>query len=118
MYLSTGKMLVNADVGLLFIDFERGHRLRLEGTASIDLDDPLQEEYPEAQSVVRVRSRAVYPNWPRYIPRHELVRSSRFVPRAGCLTPVPQWKRSDWALEALPAHDPARHPGERDVLGR
>ncbi len=56
MYLSTGNMLVNADVGLLFIDFERGHRMRLEGIASIDLDDPLQEEYPEAQFVVRVRA--------------------------------------------------------------
>lgn len=118
MYLSTGNMLVNADVGLLFIDFERGHRVRLEGTAGIDLDDPLQEEYPEAQFVVRVRARAVYPNCPRYIHRYERVRSSRFVPRAGCLTPVPEWKRSDWALDALPAHDPARHPGRRDVLGR
>ena len=118
MYLSTGNMLVNANVGLLFIDFERGHRMRLEGTAGIDLDDPLHEEYPEAQFVVRVRARAVYPNCPRYVHRYELVRSSRFVPRAGCLTPVPEWKRSDWALDALPAHDPARHPGERDVLGR
>ena len=41
MYLSTGNMLANPDVGLLFIDLERGHRMRLEGTASIDLDDPL-----------------------------------------------------------------------------
>src|SRR5919199_3155369 len=43
MYLSTGNVLVNPHVGLLFIDFERGHRMRLEGTASIDLDDPLRE---------------------------------------------------------------------------
>ena len=46
MYLSTGNVLVNPDVGLLFIDFERGHRMRLEGTASIDLDDPLRGELP------------------------------------------------------------------------
>ena len=31
MYLSTGNIAVNPDVGLLFIDFERGHRLRLRG---------------------------------------------------------------------------------------
>ncbi len=43
MYLSTGNVLVNPDVGLLFIDFERGHRMRLEGTASIDFDDPLAQ---------------------------------------------------------------------------
>ena len=33
MYLSTGNVLVNPDVGMLFIDFERGHRMRLVGTA-------------------------------------------------------------------------------------
>jgi predicted pyridoxine 5'-phosphate oxidase superfamily flavin-nucleotide-binding protein len=118
MYLSTGNMLVNSDVGLLFIDFERGHRLRLEGTATIDLDDPIRGDYPEAQFVVRVHARAVYPNCPRYIHRYELVRRSRFVPRRDCATPVPEWKRSDWAVDALPANDPARDPTGRDVLGR
>ena len=118
MYLSAGNVLVHPDVGLLFIDFEQGHRMRLEGTASIDLDDPLREDYPEAQLVVRVRARAVYPNCPRYIHRYELVRRSSFVPRADRLTPVPEWKRSEWAVDALPADDPARDPGDRDVRGR
>jgi predicted pyridoxine 5'-phosphate oxidase superfamily flavin-nucleotide-binding protein len=118
MYLSTGNVLLNPHVGMLFIDFERGHRMRLEGAASIDLDDPLQGDYPEAQFVVRVRAEAVYPNCPRYIHRYELVRRSRFVPRSDCPTPVPEWKRSDWAFDSLPEHDPARDPGEREVLGR
>ena len=118
MYLSMGNALVNPHVGMLFIDFEHGHRMRLEGEASIDLDDPLTAEYPEAQFVVRVRARAVYPNCPRYIHRYQLVRRSRFVPHAGTLTPVPEWKRSDWAIDALPASDPARDPGEREVLGQ
>lgn len=118
MYLSAGNVLVNPEVGLLFIDFERGHRMRLEGTASIDLDDPLREDYLEAQFVVRVRPRAVYPNCPRYIHRYKLERRSRFVPRGDCLTPVPEWKRADWAADALPEHDPARDPGDREVLGR
>ena len=118
MYLSTGNVLANPAVGMLFIDLERGHRLRLEGDASIDVDDPLAGEYPEAQFVVRVRARAVYPNCPRYIHRYELVRRSRFVPQEDCPTPVPEWKRSDWAFDALPAEDPARDPGDRDVLGR
>lgn len=118
MYLSAGNVLVNPAVGMLFIDFEKGHRMRLEGTATIDLDDPLRDDYPEAQFVVRVTARAVYPNCPRYIHRYELVRRSRFVPRTDCLTPVPEWKRSDWARDALPGHDPARDPGDREVLGR
>ena len=118
MYLSTGNVLVNPAVGMLFIDFERGHRMRLEGTASVDLDDALLADFPEAQFVVRVRTRAVYPNCPRYIHLYALVRRSRFVPRTDCLTPVPEWKRSDWARDALPERDPARDPGEREVLGR
>lgn len=118
MYLSAGNLLVNAGVGMLFIDFERGHRMRLDGTASVDLDDPLVADYPEAQFVVRVRARAVYPNCPRYIHRYSLVRRSRFVPRTDCATPLPEWKRSDWAVDALPEQDPARDPGEREVLGR
>src|SRR5215203_1127012 len=35
MYLSAGNMLANPNVGMLFIDFERGRRLRLNGVASI-----------------------------------------------------------------------------------
>jgi hypothetical protein len=118
MYLSAGNVLVNPWVGLLFIDLERGHRMRLEGRAGIDPDDPLLADHPEAQLVVRVHATKVYPNCPRYIHRYELVRRSRFVPRTDCLTPVPEWKRSDWAYDALPDHDPAREPGEREVLGR
>ena len=118
MYLSAGNVEVNPEVGMLFLDFEQGHRMRLDGTASIDLDDPLRGDYPESQFVVRVRARAVYPNCPRYLHRYELTDRSRFVPRVDALTPVPEWKRSEWAADALPADDPAREPGEREVLGR
>lgn len=118
MFLSAGNALVHPDVGLLFIDFEQGHRMRLDGTASIDLDDPLRHDFPEAQFVVRVRARAVYPNCPRYIHHYRLAERSRFVPHADRLTPVPEWKCSDWAADALPAQDPARQPGEREILGR
>jgi hypothetical protein len=100
-------------VGLLFISFERGRRMRLNGEASIDPDDELMATYPEAQFVVRVRAREVFPNCPRYIHRYELVERSRFVPRAGAETPVPDWKRTDWASDVLPAGDPARDAQRR-----
>jgi hypothetical protein len=115
MYLSMGNLLVNPSVGMLFIDFERGHRMRVNGEASIDPDDPLGAEYPEAQFVVRVRVREVFPNCPRYVHRYRLERRSSFVPRAGCETPVPAWKRSDWARDHLPQRDPARDPGREAV---
>ena len=107
MYLSLGNALVNPDVGLLFLSFERGRRLRLNGTARIAEDDELLPCYPEAQFVVRVRAREVFPNCPRYVHRYALVERSRFVPHAGRPTPVPDWKRRDWARDVLPAGDPA-----------
>lgn len=107
MYLSGGNVLRNPHVGILFIDWDRQKRLRLEGEASIDPNDPLLVEFPRAQLVVRVRATRVYPNCPRYIHRMTLVERSRFVPRADCEPPVPEWKRSDWAHDVLPASDPA-----------
>jgi uncharacterized protein len=108
MFLSLGNALVNPEVGLLFVSFERRRRLRLNGTASVDTDDPLLASWPEARAVVRVRVREVFPNCPRYIHHYELVERSRFVPHADAETPVPDWKRSDWASDVLPAGDRAR----------
>jgi predicted pyridoxine 5'-phosphate oxidase superfamily flavin-nucleotide-binding protein len=108
MFLSLGNALVNPEVGLLFVSFERRRRVRLNGTASVDAGDPLLASWPEARSVVRVRAREVFPNCPRYIHHYELVERSRFVPHAESETPVPDWKRTDWASDVLPAGDPAR----------
>jgi predicted pyridoxine 5'-phosphate oxidase superfamily flavin-nucleotide-binding protein len=110
MYLSMGNLEVNPNVGMLFIDFvsARPSRLRLNGIASIDERDELISEYPEAQFVVRVSATQVFPNCPRYIHRMKLVERSRFVPRVGGETPVPDWKRAEWACDVLPAEDPAR----------
>ena len=107
MFLSLGNALVNPEVGMLFIDFERGHRMRLHGRASVDPDDPLLPTFEGAQLVVRVAVREVFPNCPRYIHRRTLVERSDFVPREGCETPVPDWKRSDLARDVLPEGDPA-----------
>jgi len=109
MYLSMGNALENPPVGMLFIDFvsERPSRLRLNGTASIDGSDELLDQYPGAQFIVRVYATQVFPNCPRYIHRMQLVERSTYVPRAGVDAPVPDWKRSDWARDVLPAGDPA-----------
>jgi uncharacterized protein len=108
MFLSLGNALVNPEVGLLFIDFQRRRRLRLQGTAAVSLDDPLLPSWPEARQVVRVTAREVFPNCPRYIHHYELVERSRFVPRPHAQTPVPDWKRADWAADVLPEGDHAR----------
>ena len=53
----------------------------------------------------------MFPNCPRYIHRYELVERSHFVPRPKEQTPVPDWKRREWARYVLPAGDPAREEG-------
>ena len=107
-YLSMGNLLRNPQVGMLFVDFASPKRLRVNGIASIEDDDPLLASYPEAQLVVRVRATHVLPNCPRYVHRMKTVERSRFVPREACETPVPDWKRSSWSRDVLPAADPAR----------
>jgi predicted pyridoxine 5'-phosphate oxidase superfamily flavin-nucleotide-binding protein len=107
MFLSAGNALVNPHVGLLFISFEERKRMRLNGIAEHVDDDPLLAEFPEAQFLWRVRATEVFPNCPRYIHRYALVERSRFVPKTGCETPVPEWKRREWARGVLAADDPA-----------
>jgi uncharacterized protein len=116
MYLSFGNVLVNSQVGLLFISFEEQKRLRLNGEASIDEEDELMCDYPEAQFIVRVRAREVFPNCPRYIHKYALVERSRFVPKATCETPIPAWKRREWARDALAANDRARSASPDEVF--
>jgi uncharacterized protein len=128
MYLSLGNLVENPQVALLFVSFTEPKRVRLNGIASVDPDDPLLLQWPEAQLVVRVRAGEVFPNCPRYVhrmelvehsagevfpncPRYvhrmELVEHSRFVPRDACETPIPDWKRRKWSRDVLPAGDPA-----------
>jgi predicted pyridoxine 5'-phosphate oxidase superfamily flavin-nucleotide-binding protein len=113
MFMSMGNVLVNPQVGMLFIDFtaKRPSRLRLNGVASIDERDELITDWPGAQFVVRVAAAQVFPNCPRYIHRMALVERSRFVPREEQPVPVPEWKRAGWACDVLPADDPARQDG-------
>ena len=117
MYLTAGNLVATKNVGLLFIDFEGRKRMRLNGVASVDDGDPLLADYPEAQLIVRVNATEVFPNCPRYIHEYKLVKRSRFVPKAECETPVPQWKQSDWAHDVLPENDPANDPS-REVIPR
>ena len=107
MYLSLGNVAATHSVGILFIDFENQRRMRLDGTAHLSMNDPLLESYPEAQFIVRVEAKRIYPNCPRYIHKYRLVERSAFVPRREALTPVPGWKRAPWACDVLPAGDPA-----------
>jgi uncharacterized protein len=111
MFMSSGNILKHPKVGMLFIDFQNQWRMRVNGTASIGFDDPLLSEYPEAQFLVRVRPEQIFVNCPRYIHKMEVVERSKFVPKAECETPDPDWK--DHFEDVLPARQQARRASRR-----
>jgi hypothetical protein len=96
MFKSLGNILVNANVGLLFIALHgKPRRLRVNGHASVSDNDPLLSETVGAQLIVRVTARAIFPNCPRYIPTAQSIEPSIYVPRAGQDPPEPAWKGFD-----------------------
>lgn len=93
MFKSLGNILVNVEVGMLFIALHgKPRRLRVNGTATVSNKDPLLERTVGAQLMVRVSARSIFPNCPRYIPAMQSIGPSIYVPRAGQDPPEPAWK--------------------------
>jgi len=105
MYRTWGNVLVNAHVGLLFLDFESPKRIRVNGTARIDQADPLLSEFAGAVFLARVTADSIFPNCPRYIHKMQLLEYSAYAPRPKYTPPVPAWKTFDAFRDALPARD-------------
>jgi predicted pyridoxine 5'-phosphate oxidase superfamily flavin-nucleotide-binding protein len=96
MFKSLGNIVVNANVGLLFIAMHgKPRRLRVNGHASVSDRDPLLSQTVGAQLIVRVTARAIFPNCPRYIPTAQSIEPSIYVPQAGQDPPEPAWKGFD-----------------------
>ena len=106
MFKSLGNLTVNPGVALLFIDFQRPRRLRVNGTAMVGRDDPLMATTVGAQLIVRVAARAIFPNCPRYIPTMRLVEPSSYVPKAGAAPVEPAWKSSPDFADAIHPRQP------------
>ena len=105
MYRTWGNVLVNAHVGLLFLDFENPKRLRVNGTAQVSDNDPLLDECPGSVFIVRVTASRIFPNCPRYIHKMQLIEHSAYAPRAEYMPPVPAWKTFKEFRDSLPARD-------------
>ena len=116
MFFSMGNIRGNARIGILFIDFETPHRVRLHGTASIEDNDPLMMEFKDADMVVRVRIEELFINCPRYVHRFTKVKPSQYVPRADCETPFAVWKRIDAIQPALAAKDQGKAAGAGGLI--
>ncbi len=102
MFYSMGNIVGQRRVGLLFIDFENPHRMRVQGTAALLREHPLLAIYPEAQYLVRVDVNRIWVNCPRYVHRYEKARQSKYVPQVPLETPFAVWKRIDTLQHVLP----------------
>src|SRR5260370_6494405 len=110
MLLPLGNIRAHANVGMLFIDFEQPNRVRVNGVATVDPQDPLAAEMTGATLVVRVRTAQVFPNSSRYIHKMRLVERSKFVPKPDIEPPIPDSRRTTSAQPDLPVHRTARAP--------
>ncbi|ETR77016.1 pyridoxamine 5'-phosphate oxidase [Afipia sp. P52-10] len=107
MYKSLGNLDVNPHVGLLFIAMHgTPRRLRINGEARIVRGDPLLQEIPGAQLIVRLQARAIFPNCPRYIPTLTLTEPSPYTPAKGKPPIEPTWKQSDRFKDVIPPRLP------------
>jgi len=106
MFYSMGNVAATGAVGLLFIDFEKPIRLRVQGEARID-DGPATAGWPGALFLVRVTPTHIFMNCGRYIHPHRKVEQSRHVPDAHGHQPPAEWKRIDAITDCLPGPDRA-----------
>ncbi|MCI0468253.1 MAG: pyridoxamine 5'-phosphate oxidase family protein [Beijerinckiaceae bacterium] len=106
MFLSLGNINGNNKIGMLFIDFETPHRVRVHGTANIVRQDPLTEEFAGSELVVRVTVQEIFVNCPRYIHHYQRAQYSKYAPQPDFESPlIPQWKRIDALQDVLPERE-------------
>lgn len=109
MYRSLGNILVNNNVGLLFINFNSSaERMRINGVASIDYDNERLKEFEGAKLIVDVVATNIFPNCPRYVPEVQNLKISDHVPRSGHIPPEAEWKFRDYAKPYLPKSERKR----------
>ncbi len=104
MFLSMGNITATAKVGLLFIDFEAPHRVRLHGEATVSAG---------AELIVRVAITEHFVNCPRYIVKHTRVAPSAYIPDDNGDAPIATWKKIDGMSAVLPPADAERVNAER-----
>lgn len=101
MFYSVGNIVGQGKVGMLFIDFETPHRVRVQGNARLVREHALMAEYAEAQYLIFVEVTKIWVNCPRYIHKYKRVETSKYVPQVCDVTPIPTWKRLDMVQDAI-----------------
>ena len=116
MFMSMGNIKQNNKIGMLFISFEKPHRLRVHGEATITEGDSLLKNYPEADLIVRVKLTDYWQNCPRYIHRYKKIDGSQYVPKKNKKTPIAGWKKTDIVQDVLSKKD-RKKINKKDVIG-
>ena len=111
MYLSMGNISGNAEIGMLFIDFEKPFRLRAQGRAELIVGGDDVKAFREAEMVVKVSIHEVWMNCPRYVHRFQKIENSRYAPGVEDETPFCEWKRIDAMQDVV-------RPDEREKVER
>lgn len=102
MYLSMGNIAGRTEIGMLFIDFEKPRRLRVQGRATLTDDAAVLLRWPGAELAVRVAITGLWVNCPRYVHRYRRIEESRYVPNEAGAAPLAGWKRIDTMQDVLP----------------
>lgn len=108
MYLSMGNIESSSKIGLLLIDFENPHCMRIQGTAELSRDADLLAGYKEAELVVKVTVEHIFQNCPRYIHRYQRLSQSRYIPKDDQETPMAEWKRIDLMQDVIKEEERAK----------
>jgi predicted pyridoxine 5'-phosphate oxidase superfamily flavin-nucleotide-binding protein len=109
MYLSMGNISANPEIGILFIDFEKPFRLRLQGRADVIVSGSDVEMFKDAEMAVKVTVHETWMNCPRYIHRFQKLEPSRYAPGVEAETPFCEWKRIDALQDVV-------RPNEREMV--
>jgi hypothetical protein len=96
MFRSLGNIAVNPAIGLVFVDFTRGRKLRINGRASVEPQSP----GPGLQVVMTAEH--IFPNCPRYLPKMVMLQGSINNPKPGHIPPPPDWKAKPELRDFLP----------------
>ncbi len=101
MFYSLGNIEGQGKVGMLFIDFETPHRIRVQGEAKLVREHALMAEYAEAKYLIFINVTKIWINCPRYIHKYKKLDQSKYVPEPCKVTPIPAWKRLDMVQDAI-----------------
>ena len=104
MFLSVGNIAADPKVGLLFIDFEKPWRMRVQGLARLE-EGLAAHAVPGAILLLRIEPKQIFVNCPRYVPRYAKIESSKYNPDAQGKAPLPEWKRLKEVHDVLRPED-------------